>query len=932
MAQGKHLISVLIPTYNAPEYFRVALESARSQDYAPMEIIVCDNSTDDRTEQMMTSAPYADDPRITYVRNRTAKTKEENFAPFEHLVHGDYIQWLMHDDVLLPGKFRKMAAVLDTHPEVTLVASQRNIIDKDGNAVESWLQTNLGFDEEMKIISGEVFGEQTLRELSNYLGEPSGVLFRRSDLAHPYYHAESRGYKRISDVAMWLELAEKGDVAIFRDPLSSFRVHGEQEGQQPDVIAESRLEWLRLAEDYYARDVFLHTKEAYHDALKVLMVDFRAIRRNCFGQAQRLIQPVWRDRYLTAMQHVADELGMPLPSTDRVTACLIYRNEAARLQAWLANAIVYCDELVLVDTGSTDTSAQIVEAFSQTTPVQLRTIRSTWSDDFAAVRNFALDAAGGEWVTFLDADETFEDPDTVRLVLDRLPKDVAGVYVPIVNVDEDAGDQEISRFPALRIWRNAKNRRYTGRIHETLVEDGQALTAVRYAPNLTVRHTGYSTQRVQAKVARNLAILQHVIAHGEQDPRTLYRYLADCYHGLGDYENMLRYAMQAIEEEPETFAGKQSLYVLVLRAMKGLKRPLAEQLNFARAAHREHPDWLDLAAAEGVLAAACGEREAAEQVLTAFLAALDAAEQGDGSAFLQATGAEGRRAEACRTLAGLRLADGDVDDAASLLAQALDLARYDEQALTIWEAVCRAQGTAFLTTLSRWYDEQKKEDRAFLRGWVIHEGQAVYRAALAPDLPAPQELSCEKAIARGASEMPALFAALVVGGQALYQRNALVYEQSMALLPDGMRRILGVLLERPGAALATDEAGRIEDRDAYLTGLDALCERVDATVLAPYVDLALKDDVFDAETRRAAAGKLFDHELWALAFELFQTLAEDELGDAAAFWRRVGICLYHLHELAAEECFARAEAAGCTARDVAAYRAWMAAWRKEAAE
>lgn len=913
--QGRHLISVMIPTYNAPDYFKTALDSVRAQDYAPLEIIVCDNSTDDRTEEMMRAAPYADDPRIVYVRNREAKTKEENFAPFEHLVHGDYIQWLMHDDVLLPGKLTKMAAVLDEHPEITLVASQRNIIDADGKVIDSWLQTKYTFPEECRLIPGEKAGRIILRKFSNFIGEPSVVLFRRKDQAYPYYHAESRGYKRLSDVAMWLELMEKGDLALFREPLSSFRVHAAQEGQQPDVIAESRLEWLRLAREYYARNVFLHTEDDFHTALRVLLSDYRSLWNSCCRpQAIRPFSAEWREKYLSAMAYVVKELGTTLPKTDTITACLIYRNEEARLADWLTAAVKYCDELVLVDTGSTDGSREIVSTFAKTSTVTMRMISILWEDDFAAARNTALEAATSDWIVFLDADETFEHPELVPSVIVNLPQHVLGVCVPIINVDEDAGGQEIGRFPALRIWKNAKNRRYHGRIHETLLEDGQPLAVMCTMAQLSVRHTGYSTRRVQGKIERNLALMRQSLAAGEQDPRCLHRYFADCYYGLGDYENALASAMRAIEEEPETVAGKQALYVRVLDAMQGLERPAREQLAFARAAHREHPDWLDMAVSEGVLAAACGEHAAAEETLTAFLAALDEAASGKGVAFLQETGAAGRRPEACRTLAALRLADGDAATAEDLLRQALAQARYDEQTLTLWEAVCRARGTAFLPSLADIYDAKKDEDRAFLRGWVVHEGQAAYAAAFAPERTV---ISCEAAVQQGIDGAPLLFAALVAGGKELARRNPMAYEQSAALLPDTMRRVLDVWLERPGAALAPG------DDDGYLTGIGALRGRCSHAVLEDYARLAAS---FDAGVQRRAAEKFVEQEEWAIAFALYQMIPEEDVGDAATFWHALGLCLYHLHEPAADECFARAEAAGCARRDIAAYRAWMKAW------
>lgn len=911
MAKRKHLISVLIPTYNAPEYFRIALESARQQSYAPLEIIVCDNSTDDRTERLMRA--YKDDKRIRYVRNRAAKTKEENFAPFEHLVRGDYVQWLMHDDVLLPGKLEKMAAILDTYPNVTLVSSQRNIIDAEGHARPSNLQSHLEFEGEYRIFSGEFYGNAMLRSVGNYVGEPSAVLFRRRDLAHPYYHAECRGYLRISDVAMWLELMEKGDYCLFREPLSSYRRHAGQEGQQFDVALESRVEWVRLEREYYARGVFFHNQEEYVAALRILLKDYDDLLHtpDAFQQAS----PSMLGKYRAAMKSVAEELGVELPTKEEtITSCLIYRDEAARLGDWLAKAETYSGEFVLADTGATDGSAKIAQSFAEMTPVPVKLLTVPWHGDFAAARNHALDVAEGDWIIFLDADETFEHPERVREILAQLPDEVQGVQVPVINVDEDAGGQEISRFPALRIWRRQASRRYEGRIHEALYEGGKPLSHVVQEPRLAVRHTGYSTRRMHAKLVRNLQMLQDEAK--QRDPRTLYRYLADCCYGLGAYAEALDYAMRAIEQEPETVAGKQPLYLRVLDAMKGLGRPLEEQLAFARAAQREHPDWLDMMAQCGLLAEKSGDAALAEDMLTSFLQALEKMPQG---AAMQATSAMSLQPAACRTLGKLRLAAGDFTGAEPLLRRALTLSRYDEAALSLWEALCRKNGQDFLASLQTFYDDAP-EARAFLRGWVLHEGQAAYLSSLAPDL---ATVSYEEAVQRGASKMTVLFQALFAGGRALFEANPAAYRAARKLLPDSMQYFIDCGLEGGTSGAAEGRELTAEDADGYQSGLDAMISCQDREALKRYIALAGQ---FGWEMVLVAAEKLCEQEEWGLAYSLYEQVPEDEIGDAGAFWYHVGLCLYHLGGRAADECFAKAEAAGCTSQDIAAYRAWMKAW------
>ena len=258
------LVSIMIPTYNRPTYFRETLESALSQTYPNIEVIVCDNSTDDRTEELMQA--YRADVRVRYVRNREAKTKEENFMPFEHLAQGEYLQWCMDDDILLPDKITLMVDAFLSEPTATLVTSVRGVIDGEGRYLGQWkgLPPICGT---YGCFSGATIGHAMLMELGNFLGEPSAVLFRRCDLVHHYWRAQARGYLTISDCVMWLELLEKGDAVIFARPLSLFRMHGGQEGRQADSVVRGILEWWRLVDDYWHRRIFLTQEEDYRFVL-----------------------------------------------------------------------------------------------------------------------------------------------------------------------------------------------------------------------------------------------------------------------------------------------------------------------------------------------------------------------------------------------------------------------------------------------------------------------------------------------------------------------------------------------------------------------------------------------------------------------------------------------------------------------------------------
>lgn len=298
----KDLVSILIPTYNRPVLFEETLRSALAQTYPQVEILVNDNSTNEDTALLMKK--YEGDPRVHYFRNREAKCKADNFRPFEQQARGEYLQWCMDDDILLPDKLSIMVQVLRDNDEVTLVSSQRAFIDEKGQQILAGCQTVLSRDVPWCCYKGREAGRFMLANCSNFIGEPSAVLFRRQDLVNHYWEAECHGYKTISDVAMWLELLEKGDLVLFREPLSCYRRHGSQEGQQPEVILLSRLEWLQLAGEYYQRGIFLDA-EGYKQTKEQLWQDYLQLGRNSYVQQAKNYQ-----QYVEIMELMHENKGL----------------------------------------------------------------------------------------------------------------------------------------------------------------------------------------------------------------------------------------------------------------------------------------------------------------------------------------------------------------------------------------------------------------------------------------------------------------------------------------------------------------------------------------------------------------------------------------------------------------------------------------------
>ena len=273
MKEQMPLVSILIPTYNRPDYFKIAFESALNQTYSNIEIIVCDNSTNEKTSEFI--KPFLSNKRVKYYRNYEAKTKKDNFKKFKDIVKGEYINWLMDDDVLHIDKIKIMVDVY-LNNNVSIVTSFRNFIDGDGNLLK-----NKSILNETAILNGKDTGKKLLLNLSNFIGEPTTVLIKRDLLENHYWEADCRGYKAISDVVMWLELLKKGDLAYIVNPLSSFRIHNNQEQSNINVIILSRIEWYKIFVEEYDDKYFIESNDEYLQFCKKIIEDNALILELC---------------------------------------------------------------------------------------------------------------------------------------------------------------------------------------------------------------------------------------------------------------------------------------------------------------------------------------------------------------------------------------------------------------------------------------------------------------------------------------------------------------------------------------------------------------------------------------------------------------------------------------------------------------------------
>lgn len=296
----------------------------------------------------------------------------------------------------------------------------------------------------------------------------------------------------------------------------------------------------------------------------------------------------------------------------RITACVIVRNEEKNLPRWLACMSRLADEMVVVDTGSTDRTVELAKAAGA------RLFSFPWCNDFAAAKNYAIDRAKGRWILLLDADEYWEERDfpIIRQTLrenDR-QEEIIGFVCRLLNIDKDNHNRVLNENMHIRIMRNLPKLRYVGVVHEQLVYEGadKGHKKMILLPQAVIYHTGYSASTDISKAQRNLDILLAQQAAGRGKPEDIC-YITDCHYSLKDYAQAADLARKAIARNVILPGRETRMYDTLIQCEHILGKSWPELLPLVEQAEKDFPHVPDFRALLGFAAWEDGDKEAARQ-------------------------------------------------------------------------------------------------------------------------------------------------------------------------------------------------------------------------------------------------------------------------------------------------------------------------------
>lgn len=209
---------------------------------------------------------------------------------------------------------------------------------------------------------------------------------------------------------------------------------------------------------------------------------------------------------------------------------MIVKNEEKWLKKCLNSVVNVVDEIIIVDTGSTDKTKEIAMNF----PVKLYDY--TWNDSFADARNYSLSKASGDWILYLDADEELYVENN-NLFFDVLQQEKGHVFlVPTINYygEFPANANKSYLYASHRIFKNHNGFKFIGNIHEHLnIQDNPNKIISSKMNFVKIHHYGYMDSVVENKnkFTRNLRLLEKEKENLDYSPWIDYHIASEYYRG-----------------------------------------------------------------------------------------------------------------------------------------------------------------------------------------------------------------------------------------------------------------------------------------------------------------------------------------------------------------------------------------------------------------
>ncbi|KGP91501.1 hypothetical protein N780_19405 [Pontibacillus chungwhensis BH030062] len=254
-------------------------------------------------------------------------------------------------------------------------------------------------------------------------------------------------------------------------------------------------------------------------------------------------------------------------SESLLSLCMIVKDEESTLNRCLQTVQGIVDEIVIVDTGSSDNTKSIANLYTE------KVFDFNWNNNFSEARNYASSKAKGQWILVLDADE-YVDSQNLLDMKEDLKKASVDTYIYKVNIVNFAGNngEELIQHQHSRIYRNIDSIKFYRPIHEQLTLNGKVINGKE--SSLVIYHSGYMSDVVKKKKkgARNKELIQRELNKPGVNAFDYFN-LGNEYNMIGEHEEALDcYRKAFIMKKDFSYAWVPFNVVQLIHTLVSLKR------------------------------------------------------------------------------------------------------------------------------------------------------------------------------------------------------------------------------------------------------------------------------------------------------------------------------------------------------------------------
>ena len=224
-----------------------------------------------------------------------------------------------------------------------------------------------------------------------------------------------------------------------------------------------------------------------------------------------------------------------------ISLCMIVKDEERSLSRCLQSVKNLVDQIIIVDTGSKDSTVDIAKSFNA------EIFHFDWIDDFSAARNESLKYANREWIIFLDADEYLdaESIDEIKSFSSAYKHPTAFEF----RVLSDTGTQNPNESRVIRMFSNGFQISFNNKVHEQITTSIKKINAKILRVNAKIFHDGYNESVVdqKSKQERNISLLKSMM---KEEPDFYYwpYNLAISYMSIGKNDLAVKYLKDSYDD------------------------------------------------------------------------------------------------------------------------------------------------------------------------------------------------------------------------------------------------------------------------------------------------------------------------------------------------------------------------------------------------